>query len=134
VGLGCMFPASAMQPWQKYNATMDRASDADAPPPCVLPAAAVTAEWVRATGLRCPAVVRGAAGSLGTLGIRLPRAGLASVADLAKLLGASYQVQVNNRNSCAQEAYRFSLYVNQSGVDFKCPYSNRPLKPLTPLT
>jgi hypothetical protein len=25
----------------------------------------------------------------------------------------------------------FSMY--QSGIDFKCPYSNRPLKPLTPL-
>jgi hypothetical protein len=25
----------------------------------------------------------------------------------------------------------FSMY--QSGVDFKCPYSNRPFKPLTPL-
>jgi hypothetical protein len=24
----------------------------------------------------------------------------------------------------------FSMY--QSGTDFKCPYSNRPLKPLTP--
>jgi hypothetical protein len=24
----------------------------------------------------------------------------------------------------------FSMY--QSGIDFKCPYSNRPLKPLTP--
>ena len=25
----------------------------------------------------------------------------------------------------------FSMY--QSGIDFKCPYSSRPLKPLTPL-
>jgi hypothetical protein len=23
--------------------------------------------------------------------------------------------------------------MHQSGIDFKCPYSNRPLKPLTPL-
>ena len=28
--------------------------------------------------------------------------------------------------------HNFSMY--QSGIDFKCPYSNRPLKPLTPLT
>jgi hypothetical protein len=26
-----------------------------------------------------------------------------------------------------------SLKIYQSGVDFKCPYSNRPLKPLKPL-
>jgi hypothetical protein len=37
-------------------------------------------------------------------------------------------------NSACPEAYRlknFSIY--QSGIDVKCPYSTRPLKPLTPL-
>ena len=33
----------------------------------------------------------------------------------------------------APEAYRPSFSIYQSGVDFKCPYSTRPLKPLTRL-
>jgi hypothetical protein len=30
-------------------------------------------------------------------------------------------------------AYRLDFSVYRPGIDFKCPYSNRPLKPSTPL-
>jgi hypothetical protein len=36
------------------------------------------------------------------------------------------------QNSSTPEAYRLDFSMYQPGIDFKCPYSNRPLKPLSP--
>jgi hypothetical protein len=41
--------------------------------------------------------------------------------------------QVNSRTHAPQEAYRLNSSMRQSCIDFKCPYSNRPFKPLTAL-
>jgi hypothetical protein len=36
------------------------------------------------------------------------------------------------QNSSTPEAYQLDFSMYQPGIDFKCPYSNRPLKPLSP--
>jgi hypothetical protein len=41
--------------------------------------------------------------------------------------------QLNSTTHGPQKLTVLNFSIYQSGVDFKCPYSNRPLKPLTPL-
>jgi hypothetical protein len=44
------------------------------------------------------------------------------------------RIQVNSRTQCTPEAYRLNFSIYQPGIDFICPYSSRPIKPLNPLS
>jgi hypothetical protein len=54
-------------------------------------------------------------------------------ATFASLYARPSVVQVNSGTHVPQSYYRLDFSIYQSGVDFMSPYSNRPLKPLTPL-
>jgi hypothetical protein len=62
-----------------------------------------------------------------------PRGGAVVAARGMTLLGYDCCIQVNSRTHRPQKLKMLNFSVFQSGIGFKCRYSNRPLKALTPL-
>jgi hypothetical protein len=75
----------------------------------------------------------GAAAVVATLALtQLGRSLLATTPVLQRLFERMVRGPTSQQqNACTPEAYQLNSSIYQSGIDCKCPYSNRPLKPLT---